>query len=242
MSRDATTWMRRSAKAAWVRGLIGDKRMQRSERLATFALRRMYLAEGGPEFSLTARDVMREAFNLKIGDYSRNGCFEARAFPQFTTIGRYCSIAKGVRAISQNHPADGLSSHSLFYNKKHGFGAGYEPLDYEPLTIGHDVWIGHGVTITAGVTVGTGAVIGAGSVVTKPVEAFTIVGGNPAKPIRDRYAEGLRDRVEQSRWWLRPASQLLPFSDVFSGSLDAGKLDRLMDELGPAREEAGGDG
>lgn len=235
--------MQRSTKAAWVRRLVSDKRMQRSERLATFALRRMYLAEGGPEFSLTARDVMREAFNLKIGDYSRNGCFEARAFPQFTTIGRYCSIAKGVRAISQNHPVDGLSSHSLFYNKKHGFGAGYEPLDYEPLTLEHDVWIGRGVVLLPGCTrVATGAVIGAGSVVTKPVQAFTIVGGNPAKPIRDRYAEGLRDRVEQSRWWLRPASELLAFADVFSGSLDAGKLDRLMDELGPAEELTGGGG
>ena len=114
-------------------------------------------------------------------------------------------------------------------------------MDYEPLTIEHDVWIGRGVVLLPGCTkVATGAVIGAGSVVTKPVEAFTIVGGNPAKPIRDRYADGLRERVEQSRWWLRPASQLLPFADVFSGSLDAGKLDRLMDELGPAEESTAG--
>jgi len=52
-----------------------------------------------------------------------------------------------------------------------------------------DVWIGHGAIIIAGVRIGTGAIVAAGSVVTKDVEAYSIVGGNPAKFIRFRFTD-----------------------------------------------------
>jgi acetyltransferase-like isoleucine patch superfamily enzyme len=55
--------------------------------------------------------------------------------------------------------------------------------------VGNDIWIGHGALIIAGVTIGDGAVIAAGSVVTKNVLPFTIVGGNPAKFIKNRFSE-----------------------------------------------------
>jgi len=50
-----------------------------------------------------------------------------------------------------------------------------------------DVWIGHGAIIIAGVTIGTGSIIAAGSVVVKDVAPYTIVGGNPAKYIKNRF-------------------------------------------------------
>lgn len=53
--------------------------------------------------------------------------------------------------------------------------------------VGNDVWIGHGSIILAGVTIGDGAIVAAGSVVTKSVEPCTIVGGNPAKFIKNRF-------------------------------------------------------
>ena len=56
----------------------------------------------------------------------------------------------------------------------------------EPVVIGNDVWIGARVIILPGVHIGDGAVIGAGSVVTKDVEPYCIVAGNPAKLIRKR--------------------------------------------------------
>lgn len=56
----------------------------------------------------------------------------------------------------------------------------------EPIRVGDRVWIGSGATILGGVTLGEGAVVAAGSVVTKDVPPFTIVGGAPARPIRER--------------------------------------------------------
>jgi len=53
--------------------------------------------------------------------------------------------------------------------------------------VGDDVWIGHGSIVVAGVTIGAGSVIAAGSVVTKDVEPCTIVGGNPARLIKQRF-------------------------------------------------------
>lgn len=53
--------------------------------------------------------------------------------------------------------------------------------------IGNDVWIGHGAIILGGVKVGDGAIVAAGSVVTKDVPPCTIVGGNPAKVLKNRF-------------------------------------------------------
>lgn len=56
----------------------------------------------------------------------------------------------------------------------------------QKVTIGDDVWIGARAIILPGVTIGKGAIISAGAVVTKDVEAYTIVGGIPAKFIKNR--------------------------------------------------------
>jgi len=61
-----------------------------------------------------------------------------------------------------------------------------QPLIGAPVTIGKDVWIGAGATILKGVTIGDGAIIAAGAVVTKNIAPNIIVGGVPAKPIKDR--------------------------------------------------------
>jgi acetyltransferase-like isoleucine patch superfamily enzyme len=73
----------------------------------------------------------------------------------------------------------------------HGTARNGEPMARQPdvckgITIADDVWIGANAVITDGVTIGAGAIVGAGSVVTKDVEPYAIVAGNPARLLRYR--------------------------------------------------------
>ncbi len=72
------------------------------------------------------------------------------------------------------------AQHSLYLNEK-----GRRGTTGAPIVVGDDVWIGAGAIITAGVTIGEGAVVAAGAVVSKDVSPFTLVGGVPARVIRD---------------------------------------------------------
>jgi phosphonate metabolism protein (transferase hexapeptide repeat family) len=67
--------------------------------------------------------------------------------------------------------------------------------------IGHDVWIGHGAIVLPGRAIGTGAVVAAGAIVTKDVPAYTIVAGNPARPIKRRFADDIAERLVRLSWW-----------------------------------------
>src|SRR5690606_29291145 len=67
--------------------------------------------------------------------------------------------------------------------------------------VGHDTWLGHGSTLLPGVTVGDGAVVGAGAVVSHDVAPYTIVGGVPARPIRDRFPKTIAERFQVLAWW-----------------------------------------
>src|SRR3546814_8421546 len=72
----------------------------------------------------------------------------------------------------------------------------------DPLIIEDDVWIGHNALILPGCKfIGRGAVIGAGAVVTRNVERYTIVAGNPARKLRDRFSPELIEAMEASKWW-----------------------------------------
>ena len=119
-------------------------------------------------------------------------------------IGRFCSIAAETRFIMNggNHATDWFTTFPFPV-----FGNGWETAmpDSWPhrgdTGVGHDVWIGYGATIMPGVTIGNGAIVATQSVVTKDVEPFAIVGGNPAGLIRYRFDEGVRGTLSEIAWW-----------------------------------------
>jgi len=145
------------------------------------------------------------------------------------SIGRYCSIAGGIRVGDHEHPVDWLSTSPFQYNlSRFAFSAAAD--DYEGLpelegehafrkqapTIGNDVWIGTRVTVLRGVTIGDGAIVAAGAVVTRDVPPYAIVGGIPARVIRHRFDEATIARLLEVRWWRFTPNQLsgIVFDDI----------------------------
>jgi acetyltransferase-like isoleucine patch superfamily enzyme len=63
------------------------------------------------------------------------------------------------------------------------------------IQIEDDVWIGHGCSILDGVVIGRGAIVAAGSVVTKNVPSFAVVGGVPARVLKQRWEAGTGPHV-----------------------------------------------
>ena len=86
-----------------------------------------------------------------------------------------------------------------------------DPGSYErrQIIIGHDVWIGRGAVLMGGVRIGNGAVIAADSVVTKDVEPYSIVGGNPARHIKYRFDPQTVAAMQRIRWWDWPEERIV---------------------------------
>lgn len=122
-------------------------------------------------------------------------------------IGKFANIASHVRINATNHPTWRASQHHFTYRAADYFPDADNETSFfnwrreHAVTIGHDTWIGHGATILPGVSVGDGAVIGSGAVVTKDVAPYTIVGGVPAKLIRERFDEKTAGRMQALKWW-----------------------------------------
>src|SRR3984893_5259155 len=125
----------------------------------------------------------------------------------YTTIGKFCSIAAMTRINPGNHPMHRASQAHFTYRASAYFEGETDDASFfewrreHRVHIGHDVWIGHGAIVLPGRSVGTGAVVAAGAIVTKDVPAYTIVAGNPARPIKRRFSEAVCDRLAELAWW-----------------------------------------
>lgn len=105
---------------------------------------------------------------------------------EYLQIGNYVSIADNVLfSLGGNH---NIKSSTLYPYKVLFFGEKTEAISKGPIIVGDDVWIGEGACILSGVKIGQGAVIAARAVITKNVPPYTIVGGVPAKIIKERFS------------------------------------------------------
>jgi acetyltransferase-like isoleucine patch superfamily enzyme len=169
----------------------------------------------------------RALFKLRYPQYECGlgtyGLPEVRDWNEGSTlkIGAYCSIAEEVKILlGGHHRADWVTTfpfpafiseaaHIKSYNGSHG-----------DVIVGNDVWLCSGCTILSGVTVGDGAVVAANSLVTKNVEPYSVVGGNPAKFIKWRFSEEVRKALLKSQWWtwsideIRSVTELLCSDNV----------------------------
>lgn len=142
-------------------------------------------------------------------------------------IGKFCSIACGTKFLFNcaNHTLKSLSTYTfpLFYDewnlKKSNVATAWD--NKGDIIIGNDVWIGYEAVIMAGVNIGDGAIIAAHAVVTKDVAPYTIVGGVPARPIRQRFDDSVIQKLESLKWWEWPINKIrecLPH--IVNGDID----------------------
>lgn len=165
--------------------------------------------------------------NIKVGRYSYySGYYHGHSFDDCARylmpdrddvdqliIGSFCSIGSGaafIMAGNQGHRYDWASSFPFFYmSEVPAFAQSRDAFQKAGDTvIGNDVWIGSEAMIMPGITVGHGAVIGSRALVTKDVEPYAIVGGNPAKPIKKRFADDDIALLLEMQWWDWPEDRL----------------------------------
>lgn len=107
------------------------------------------------------------------------------------------------------------------------------------IKIGNDVWIGQNVTLAQGISIGDGAVIAANSLVVKDVAPYSIVGGNPAKPIKNRFNDYIIDALKALEWWKYSAQDLMSMDitnpHIFCAQLTQRIANGEIEEFKPAK-------
>ena len=172
--------------------------------------------------------------NIIVGDYTYYDDFESvdnfeknvKYLFDFTgdklIIGKFCMIASDVTFIMNgaNHLSDAITSYPFAIFGKDWSNA-MEGKTYPTkgnTVIGNDVWIGYGATIMPGVSIGDGAIIATKSVVTKDVEPYSIVGGNPSKEIRKRFPAEHMNRLLELQWWDWPIEKITKHIQQLTGT------------------------
>lgn len=142
-------------------------------------------------------------------------------------IGKFCSIACGAKFLfnSGNHALGSLSTYMFpIFFEEWGLPVEDIPKAWDnkgDIVIGNDVWIGYEAVIMVGVTIGDGAIIGTRAVVTKDVPPYTVVGGVPAKSLRQRFDDETVKRLLALKWWDWPAEKIRRhLEDIQSGNLE----------------------
>lgn len=148
------------------------------------------------------------AYEMGVGTY---GMPRVHDWNEGTTlrIGAYCSIADDVDILlGGGHRTDWVSSYPFPDYVEEAQGIADFGTTRGDVVIGSDVWLGMGCTILSGVTVGHGAVVAAQAVVTRDVEPYAIVAGNPARVVRWRFDEATRAALLQTAWWTWPEAEV----------------------------------
>lgn len=148
-------------------------------------------------------------------------------------IGKFCSIAHDVSFIidiNHDYTKAALGVSDLLGERD------FEMKRKGQILIQNDVWIGRGSTIMGGVTIHNGAVIAANSLVTKDVEPYSIVGGNPAKVIKYRFDRGIIEKLLSIQWWSWDDKKISSNKKWFNNNI-CNFVDRFYNEVNTSKKE-----
>ncbi len=156
-------------------------------------------------------------------------------------IGAFCSIGPQclIGGLGK-HPTNLISTHPAFYSSKRIAGVSFVSEDhFEQLprtAIGNDVWIGARAIVLDGVTIGNGAIVAAGSIVVKNVPPYALVGGVPARVIKNRFSPEQTRRLQELKWWDWPIQEIERAAPLFRNSITV-----FLDEVQHLPRHSGGD-
>jgi len=160
---------------------------------------------------------------VEVGEYTyglRRECFFAYHPEDRVRVGKFCSIADGVRFVFGEHRVDTVSTFPFrgfcFAEAPHA-----DALLKGGIVVGNDVWIGVNALILSGIKIGNGAVVAAGAVVTNDVAPYAVVGGIPAKVIKMRFDADQIAALERIQWWNWPIEKIKENLDLFYAAPEA---------------------
>lgn len=182
--------------------------------------------------------------NIIVGDftYFSDVFFERHVthrydyYPEKLIIGKFCQIASGVNFVMNgaNHQMNAVTTFPFYILE--GWEQPVPPLSEMPLkgdtVVGNDVWIGQNSTIMPGVKIGDGAIIGMNSVVASDVEPYTIVAGNPAKKIRQRFDNELIALLLRFKWWDKSIDEINSLIPILTSSDVEAVKQKIKEKLG----------
>ena len=159
--------------------------------------------------------------NIEIGEYTYYNDFRKQVddyarliapylhvgVPEKLIIKKFVQIAHGTQFItsSANHQMDGFSTYPFVV-----FGMPWSQAyqanfpNKGDTIIGNDCWFGHESIVMPGLEIGDGSIIATRSVVTKNIPPYSIVGGNPAKIIKQRFDDRTIEILLKIKWWNWP--------------------------------------
>jgi acetyltransferase-like isoleucine patch superfamily enzyme len=173
---------------------------------------------------------MRPQYRFELGAFS----YAVSGFFFDVSIGRYCSMGEDLQFGRGDHPKTWLSTSPFQYLPTPLFNVGQSfegsaayhafrapsspvaPVTHRPITVGNDVWVGHAAFVRPGVTIGDGSIVAANAVVTRDVAPYTIVAGNPARVVGQRFPDSIVAELMALKWWRFAPWQLqgAPFHDI----------------------------
>jgi acetyltransferase-like isoleucine patch superfamily enzyme len=144
-------------------------------------------------------------------------------------IGSFCSIAANVTIVlGGEHRTDWVTTYPFNVRWESAKSCTGHPRSKGNVTVEHDVWLGYGAVLLSGVTLHTGAVVGCNAVVSRDVPAYTIVAGNPAKLVRQRFDDETIVRLLATKWWERTDEEISRLMPALLGS----DIDYFLREAG----------
>lgn len=151
----------------------------------------------GANVRLWAPDRLTIGDNVYIG---KDSLIECNA-----TIGNHCLIANRVAFVGRHDHDFRQIGIPIRFSPWIGDSLPSADIRQEEVVVCDDVWIGYGAILLTGITVGRGAIVASGSVVTKDVEPYAVVAGNPARTVGERFKRNGECRqheaaVEQSQF------------------------------------------